>query len=104
MKQSKMLHPLLVCFLFVFPLLGQTQPQLITVDATAPSAPFPHFWEKMFGSGRAILSLRYTYQSDLRAAEPKPEIWGTPTATQRGYEDCRPREIVNKQSNTAIRC
>lgn len=69
MKQSKMLHPLLVCFLFVFPLLGQTQPQLITVDATAPSAPFPHFWEKMFGSGRAILSLRYTYQSDLRAVK-----------------------------------
>ncbi len=40
--------------------------QEITVDANAPSHPFPHFWEKMFGSGRAILSLRESYRSDLR--------------------------------------
>src|SRR6266404_3341698 len=38
----------------------------ITVDANAPSHSFPHFWEKMFGSGRAILSLRESYQHDLR--------------------------------------
>ena len=31
--------------------------EVITVDANAPSHPFPHFWEVMFGSGRAILSL-----------------------------------------------
>jgi len=40
--------------------------QEITVDANAPAHPFPHFWEKMFGSGRAILSLRESYRSDLR--------------------------------------
>lgn len=40
--------------------------EIITVDATAPSQPFPHFWEKMFGSGRAILSLRESYWRDLR--------------------------------------
>jgi xylan 1,4-beta-xylosidase len=40
--------------------------QEITVDAHAPSHPFPHFWEKMFGSGRAILSLRESYRNDLR--------------------------------------
>ncbi len=38
----------------------------ITVDANAPSHPFPHFWEQMFGSGRAILSLRESYRNDLR--------------------------------------
>src|SRR6266436_5685871 len=40
--------------------------QEITVDASAPSHPFPHFWEKMFGSGRAILTLRDSYRDDLR--------------------------------------
>jgi len=40
--------------------------QDITVDAGAPAHPFPHFWEMMFGSGRAILSLRESYRADLR--------------------------------------
>ncbi len=40
--------------------------QEITVDASAPAHPFPHFWEKMFGSGRAILTLRYSYRNDMR--------------------------------------
>ena len=40
--------------------------EVITVDAKAPSRPFPHFWEEMFGSGRAILSLRESYRRDLR--------------------------------------
>src|SRR5271169_6357220 len=41
----------------------------IVVDAKAPSHPFPHFWEQMFGSGRAILSLRANYQRDLRSVK-----------------------------------
>src|ERR1700727_2473628 len=41
-------------------------PQIITVDGNAAAHPFPHFWEKMFGSGRAILSLREDYREDLR--------------------------------------
>ena len=40
--------------------------ELIIVDVKAPSHPFPHFWEQMFGSGRAILSLRESYRRDLR--------------------------------------
>jgi xylan 1,4-beta-xylosidase len=40
--------------------------QEIMVDADASARPFPHFWEKMFGSGRAILSLRESYRNDLR--------------------------------------
>jgi xylan 1,4-beta-xylosidase len=41
----------------------------IEIDATAPAHPFPHFWEEMFGSGRAILSLRESYRNDLRAVK-----------------------------------
>jgi xylan 1,4-beta-xylosidase len=37
----------------------------IEIDANAAAHPFPHFWEKMFGSGRAILSLRESYRHDL---------------------------------------
>ena len=41
----------------------------IEIDAAAPAHPFPHFWEEMFGSGRAILSLRESYRNDLRAVK-----------------------------------
>ena len=27
----------------------------VVIDVAAPAQPFPHFWEQMFGSGRAIL-------------------------------------------------
>jgi xylan 1,4-beta-xylosidase len=40
--------------------------EVIIVNASAPVHPFPHFWEQMFGSGRAILSLRESYREDLR--------------------------------------
>src|SRR5580700_10103015 len=40
--------------------------QVVVVDGSAPAHPFPHFWEKMFGSGRAILSMRDDYRRDLR--------------------------------------
>ena len=40
--------------------------ETIEIDARAASHPFPHFWEQMFGSGRAILSLRESYRTDLR--------------------------------------
>ncbi len=39
--------------------------QTIEIDAKEAAHPFPHFWEKMFGSGRAILSLRESYRHDL---------------------------------------
>jgi hypothetical protein len=43
--------------------------QTIIVDTHAVSHPFPHFWERMFGSGRAILSLRDSYRRDLRTVK-----------------------------------
>lgn len=38
----------------------------VTIDAKAAAHPFPHFWEQMFGSGRANLALRAGYQKDLK--------------------------------------
>ena len=61
--------PLLLAFgaLSANSLHAQSLPaQTIEIDANAPAHPFPHFWEKMFGSGRAILSLREGYRNDLR--------------------------------------
>jgi xylan 1,4-beta-xylosidase len=46
----------------------------ITVLADAPAKPFPHFWEKMFGSGRANLVMRADYQKDLRTAKRATEF------------------------------
>jgi xylan 1,4-beta-xylosidase len=39
----------------------------LRIDAAAQGTPFPHFWEQMFGSGRAVLSLRDDYRRDLEA-------------------------------------
>ena len=43
-----------------------TVAEAVEIDPNAPSHAFPHFWEQMFGSGRAILSLRDDYRHDLR--------------------------------------
>ncbi len=43
--------------------------ETITIDADAPAHPFPHFWERMFGSGRANLTLRQSWRDDLRATK-----------------------------------
>lgn len=49
---------------------ARAQPQeasdVIRIDVQAKDQPFPHVWEKMFGSGRAILTLRESYREDLR--------------------------------------
>jgi len=46
-----------------------TAQQQITIDAQAPTSPFPHVWEQAFGSGRAILTLRESYRNDLVAVK-----------------------------------
>jgi xylan 1,4-beta-xylosidase len=45
---------------------AQSQPTGIVIDSKAPAHPFPHFWDQMFGSGRAILALRQNYLEDLK--------------------------------------
>ena len=59
---------LLGLFLSLSPLIFG-QEEVIQIDAHAQSTPFPHFWEKMFGSGRAALVLRQSYQNDLAAVK-----------------------------------
>lgn len=43
--------------------------ETVRIDASAAGRPFPHFWEQMFGSGRATLSLRDSYRQDLRTVK-----------------------------------
>lgn len=45
---------------------GIAASETIHIDPGGASHPFPHVWEQMFGSGRAILSLRDSYRRDLR--------------------------------------
>ena len=58
---------LLTLTLAATPLAAQQGGDTIIIDAGAPARPFPHFWERMFGSGRAVLALRDSYREDLRA-------------------------------------
>lgn len=53
---------------------AQTPPEKIVIDVRAPGHPFPHFWEQTFGSGRAILTLRESYRSDLREVKKVTEF------------------------------
>jgi xylan 1,4-beta-xylosidase len=46
----------------------------VVIDARAPGRRFPLFWEQTFGSGRAILTLRESYRSDLREVKKVREF------------------------------
>ena len=72
-KLSRNYAAFIVCSVFfnflivaAFPAWAQTRAEPIVVDTHAATHPFPHYWERMFGSGRAILSLRESYRRDLR--------------------------------------
>jgi len=67
-RNSRPWIPLLTVGLLLGTTAAQAEEQL-TIDAAAPAHPFPHFWERMFGSGRAVLSLRDSYRQDLRAVK-----------------------------------
>jgi xylan 1,4-beta-xylosidase len=49
-------------------------PDVLVIDAAAPAHPFPHFWEHMFGSGRAVLSMRESYRQDLRRVKQVTDV------------------------------
>jgi xylan 1,4-beta-xylosidase len=72
------LLPLVVWMISVFPWEAAraqvnnesaTPTETILVNAHATVHPFPHYWESMFGSGRASLSMRDSYRRDLRAVK-----------------------------------
>ena len=48
------------------PAIAQTITETVVIDANAPAHAFPHFWEHMFGSERAMVTLRESYRQDLR--------------------------------------
>ena len=58
-----------VVLILLLPFSLVAQDATIVVDGSAPAHPFPHFWEQVFGSGRAILSLRDSYRQDLRSVK-----------------------------------
>ncbi|HKO11725.1 MAG TPA: hypothetical protein VJV22_07145 [Acidobacteriaceae bacterium] len=66
-RRSIGIAALLAFALFSAPALRAQE--TITIDAHAPTTPFPHFWEQMFGSGHAILALRDAYREDLRSVK-----------------------------------
>jgi xylan 1,4-beta-xylosidase len=71
MKQLFRLAPALIIAplcLAIIPRAVCAQEQVV-IDARGHVTPFPHFWEQMFGSGRAILALRDSYREDLRAVK-----------------------------------
>jgi xylan 1,4-beta-xylosidase len=53
---------------------GVVAPEIIDIPAGAAETPFPHYWERMYGSGRAILSLRDSYRRDLREVKGVTEF------------------------------
>jgi len=75
LKTSRRFALTLIVFaiLLAFGRLGFAQ-ERVDIDAHAQTTPFPHFWGKMFGSGRAILSLRESFRDDLRAVKQVADI------------------------------
>ncbi len=81
MKRSSLPATLLCAVLLLLSVLpARALPQehpateTIQVNLRAKGEPFPHFWEQMFGSGRAILALRENYQADLRTVKDVTEL------------------------------
>jgi len=67
-----------LCFVMLLALIAGrfafAQSALITIDASATGTPLPHFWERMFGSGRAVLALRESYRDDLREVKKATNV------------------------------
>src|SRR3984885_7991035 len=59
---------ILVVLISIAPCIVRSDEQIV-VDPAAAHHSFPHYWEQMFGSGRAILTLRDSYRRDLRAVK-----------------------------------
>ena len=74
MKRFRLPLGFLLAFLLFTTVQTQVSIQRVFIDAHAPGHPFPHFWEQTFGSGRAILTLRESYRSDLREVKKVTEF------------------------------
>ena len=56
----------ILCGAISLPAQAPGTTETIQVDLSAPTRRFPHFWEEMFGSGRAVLAMREEYRHDVR--------------------------------------
>lgn len=54
------------CFFFLS-LFSYAASEELVIASNSPGTPLPHFWEHIFGSGRAILSLRHNFRRDLQS-------------------------------------
>ncbi|MBV8113274.1 MAG: glycosyl hydrolase family 39 [Silvibacterium sp.] len=67
------LSALVLLFALIPALPAQTTatvaPEKIDIDAHASSTPLPHFWDQMFGSGRAVLAMRQSYRDDMQTVK-----------------------------------
>jgi len=73
MKALAMKAAILVALACLAPVIAWSDEEVV-VDASAAHHPFPHYWEKMFGSGRAILALRDSYRRDLRLVKGATDL------------------------------
>jgi xylan 1,4-beta-xylosidase len=78
MKKA-LLNTVALMLLGLLPIPGFCQSQsqnadVIVVDGAAPAHDFNHFWEEMFGSGRAVLALRDNYRKDLRQVKEVTDL------------------------------
>ena len=64
---------IILVFACIAPFIAWGDEEVI-VDASAPHHHFPHYWEQMFGSGRAILTLRDSYRRDLRLVKGATDL------------------------------
>jgi xylan 1,4-beta-xylosidase len=80
MKRTFLAWSLIASFAFctsaqqLLPHNVQPAAETIQLDVRSAGQPFPHFWEQMFGSGRAILSLRQSYRDDLREVKSATDV------------------------------
>ncbi|MCI0623602.1 MAG: glycosyl hydrolase family 39 [Acidobacteria bacterium] len=67
---------LLILCLLAIPAGGQAPAatETVEIDLGLKPRPFPHYWEQVFGSGRAILTLRESYRRDLRQVQAVTEL------------------------------
>ena len=72
MPTMALLLPLIVCWAKIASTSAEHEDTAVTVTvsvgASSPGRPLPHYWKKCFGSGHAALTLRQDWRDSLTAA------------------------------------
>ncbi|MBC7473265.1 MAG: glycosyl hydrolase family 39, partial [Candidatus Sericytochromatia bacterium] len=59
---------------FSYNAIAKNNTETIIIDSNTKTKQFPHIWEQMFGSGRAILTLRESYRKDMEKVKNVTEM------------------------------